>query len=85
MDIDRRNPWGFFDGAMQQNVCGGGALLFLSESHWFEIFVGLGEGTNNYSKLLSFKILLMFTVEKGCRKINFYGDSLNVINWIKGI
>ena len=76
---------GLFDGAMQQNICGGGALLFLSDSHWFEISIGLGEGTNNYAELLSLKILLLFSVEKGCSKINFYGDSLNVINWIKGI
>ena len=85
MDIDRRIPWGFFDGAMQQNICGGGALLFLSDSHWFEISAGLGEGTNNYVELLSLKILLLFTMEKGCRKINLFGDSLNVINWINGI
>ena len=47
--------------------------------------VGLREGSNNLAELLSLKILLMFAVEKGCRKINFYGDSMNVINWINGI
>ena len=34
--------------------------------------------------MLSLNILLMFAVEKGCRVLNFYGDSLNVINWING-
>ena len=85
LEIDRGTPWGFFDGATQHNVCGGGALLYLSVSHFFELSVGLGEGLNNFVELLSLKILLLFTVEKGCRKINFYGDSMNVISWINGI
>ena len=85
LEIDRRCPWVFFYGAMQQNFCGGGALLFLSDSHWYEISVGLGEGLNNFAELLSLKILLLFAMEKGCRKLNVFGDSLNMINWIKGI
>ena len=85
LEIDRRRPWGFFDGAMQQNLCGGGALLFLSDSHWYEISVGLGVGSNNFAELLSLKILLLFALEKGCRQLHVFGDSLNVINWIKGV
>lgn len=44
--------------------------------------MGLGEGTNNYAELLSLKILLMSALEKGCRNLSFFGDSLNVINWV---
>ena len=47
--------------------------------------VGMGDGRNNFAELLSLKILLIFEVEKGCRTLNVYGDSMNVINWIKGI
>ena len=75
---------GFFDGATQNNICGGGALLFLSDSHYFELTLGLGEGSNNYVELLSLKLLLIFIAEEGCQRINIFGDSLNVINWIKG-
>ena len=31
------------------------------------------------------KILLIFVAEKGCRSLKVFGDSLNVINWIKKI
>ena len=66
------------------NSCGGGALLFLSDSHYFELTLGLEEGSNNYVELLSLKLLLIFATENGCRRLNIFGDSLNVINWIKG-
>ena len=45
----------------------------------------LGEGSNNFVELLSFKLLLIFVAEKGFRSLKVYGDSLNVINWIKRI
>ena len=45
---------------------------------------GLGIGTNNFTELMSYKLLIGFALEKGCRRLKIYGDSLNVINWIKG-
>ena len=47
--------------------------------------VGLGEGGNNRAELLSLKILLIFAAEKGCINLKVFGDSLNVINWVKRI
>lgn len=85
IDIDMSKPWGFFDGAAQHNICGGGALLYLSETHFFELLCGLGEGSNNFAELMSLKILLIFAVEKGVDNILVLGDSMNVVNWIKGI
>jgi hypothetical protein len=41
---------------------------------------GLGTGTNN----MSYKLLIGFALKKGFRRLKVYGDSLNVINWIKG-
>ena len=82
VDLDRSSPWAYFDGAAQNNACGGGAVLYLTESHFFVLSMGLGEGTNNYSELMSLKLLLLFSLEKGCNNLNFMGDSLNVINWI---
>jgi hypothetical protein len=70
-EIDKSKPWGFFDGASQNSVCGGGAILYLSDSHFFKMTLGLGKGTNNYAKLMSLKLLLIFAIEKGCRKFMF--------------
>ena len=82
MDLDRTKPWDFFDGEAQNNLCGGGAVLYLAESHVFVLSMGLGGGTNNFAELMSLKFLLMFALEKGCTELNFMGDALNVINWI---
>ena len=80
VDLDRSKPWGFFDGAEQNNVCGGGALLYLSKTHFFEMIVGLGEGSNNFAEIMSLKLLLVLAAEKGVTTLNFMGDSSNVIN-----
>ena len=62
-----------------------GAILHMAENHSFELMAGLGEGGNNRAELLSLKILLLFAAEKGCRSLKVFGDSLNVINWVKRI
>jgi len=84
IEIEKSRPWGFFDGASQNNLCGGGALLYLSEDHYFKIAIGLGEGSNNYAEILSLKMLLAFAIEQNVKDITIYGDSMNVINWTKG-
>ena len=80
LNIDRTTPWGFFDGASQNNLCGGGVILHMAENHYFDLVAGLGEGSNNFAELLSLKLLLIFVAEKGYRTIEVFGDSLNVIN-----
>jgi len=84
IEIDKTRPWGFFDGASQNNRCGGGAILYLSEDHHFRIAIGLGEGSNNFAEILSLKALLAFALEQNVKDITIYGDSMNVINWTKG-
>ena len=76
---------GFFYGASINNICVAGAILFLLDQHFFELMVGLGEGSNNHAELLSLKLLLIFAAEKGCRSLNICGDLMNVINWIEDI
>jgi ribonuclease HI len=83
-EIDKSRPWGFFDGASQNFVCGGGAILYLSDSHFFKMSLGLGEGSNNYEELMSLKFLLIFSIEKGCKEIRVFDDSMTVINWSRG-
>lgn len=85
LEINWEIPWGFFDGAAQNNAYGGGEILFLLVTHLFELYVGLGEGSNKFLELLSLKLILIFAAEKGCWNINIYGDSMNVINWTRGI
>jgi ribonuclease HI len=45
---------------------------------------GLGMGRNNFFELMSLKLLIAFVIEKGCHSLIAYGDSMNVINWIRG-
>ena len=47
--------------------------------------MGLGAGTKNYGELLSLKLLLQFALEKGCRNLQIFGDSLIIINWVNKI
>ena len=47
--------------------------------------MGLGVGTNNYAKLMTLKLLLHFALEKGCRNLQIFGDSLIIINWVNKV
>lgn len=67
--IERTFPWAYFDGSAQQDGCGEGVVLHLSEDHYFKIKMGLGRGTNNYLELNSLRLLLIFSLEKGCRQL----------------
>lgn len=58
--IDKEHPWAYFDGSAQEQGCGGGIILHISESHYFHICLGLGEGTNNFVELLTIFHLLYF-------------------------
>ena len=47
--------------------------------------MGLGSGTNNYAELMALKLLLCFAIEINCKKLQVFGDSLVIINWINKI
>ena len=36
-------------------------------------------GTNNYAELMTLKLLLCFAIERNCRQLQVYGDSMVVI------
>ena len=80
--MDKNTPWAFFDGASQNSKCGGGDTLFLNTNHHFQISVGLGSRTNNFAELMTSKLLLCFAIERNCKKLQVFGDSMVVINWI---
>jgi len=58
--IDLSKPWDYFNGASQNQLCGGGFTLHLSNTHYFHSKLGLGLGTNNHGELLTLKFLLSF-------------------------
>jgi ribonuclease HI len=82
--IDFSRPWDFFDGASQENGdrCGGGGVLFLTPSHFFNLKWGLGQGSNNFAEILALKLLLTFASEKEISNLQIFGDSMLVINWL---
>jgi len=45
---------------------------------------GLGGGSNNFAEILALKLLLLLVYEKGIRSIQVFGDSLLIINWLRG-
>lgn len=78
-------PWAFFDGASQNNSAGAGLCIFINHEHSLKAFVGLGSGTNNYAELSTLRLLLCWLLHRNILSIQFFGDSLNVINWVNGI
>ena len=56
--------WEIFDGASQNQKCGGGAIIYLLETSYLKIQMGLGNGTNDYA-ILDLKTSLMFFQGKG--------------------
>jgi hypothetical protein len=61
--IDKTKSWVFFYGASQNYRCGGGGILHFSESHFYTLTSGLGEGKNNNAELMSLKLLMAFAIE----------------------
>ena len=77
---------GFFDGSASGNphLCGARGILYLKEDHYFTFKAGWGVGTNNLAELYAMKLLLILALDKQITKIQVFGDSLLVINWITG-
>ena len=56
-----------------------------SEDHFIYFKAGLGNGSNNYAELLGIKLLLKLALENHISKLQDFGDSQLVINWINGL
>eukprot|EP00253_Pinus_taeda_P024113 PITA_24113 len=82
--INENLPWGFFDGASQQNRAGAGICIHLNREHTLKAAIGLGMGSNNYAELTALRFLMCWSLQKNIFRIQIYGDSLNVINWVNG-
>eukprot|EP00253_Pinus_taeda_P029580 PITA_29580 len=82
--INENLPWAFFDGASQQNRAGAGICLHLNKEHSLKAAIGLGMGSNNFAELTALRFLMCWSLQKNIFRIQIYGDSLNVINWVNG-
>ena len=83
-NIDKTNPWGYFDGsaAGDPHLCGVGGILYIKDDHYITFKAGLGTGTNNFAQICALKLLLSLALGKQISKIMIFGDSLLVINWV---
>lgn len=63
----------------------GGArgILYFSEAHWIKYKAGIGFCTNNKAELQAPKLLLNLAVDKSSRKLQVFGYSILVIDWMK--
>ena len=84
--IDKSKPWGFLDGSASgdPHLCGAGGILFIKDDHYITFKTGLGIGTNNLAELCALKLLLTLALDKQISKIQLFGDSLLLINWVTG-
>jgi len=82
LNLDKTKPWAFFDGSAQDTGCGGGALLYLSDDHYYKLQIKLGRGTNNFAELSTAKHIIHFAIQKQCSHLQLYGDSQIVCNWL---
>lgn len=85
LKIDKNVPWYFFDGAAQQQGCGGGFILYISEQHYYKVRMGLGIGSNNFAELISLRHLMHFSLNHNCVVIHIYGDSKIIVYWFNNI
>jgi len=53
--------WAYFDGTAQGTPPrgGGGGMIHFSESHYLKFKASLGPGTNNFTKIIALKLLLL--------------------------
>jgi len=65
-NIDKNTPWAYFDGWTQHHGCGGDILIHITINYYYKIQMGLRDGTNNFSELVSLCHLLYFSLGKGC-------------------
>lgn len=80
--IDKLKLWAYFDGSAQEAGYGGGAILYLNDTHCFKIQIKLSRRTNNFAKLSTTKHIIHFALQKQCRHLQLFGDSQIVCNWL---
>lgn len=58
--------------------------IFFNDQNFITFKEAMGEGTNNFAKFIVLSSLLSKAIERGCRSLQIFGDSMMVINWENG-
>jgi ribonuclease HI len=76
--------WGFFDSASQGHPprCNVGVVLHFSSSHYVRIKYSPSRGTNTRAEFIGLWTLLEFINKKGIKKVQIFGDSKLVVDWV---
>jgi hypothetical protein len=75
-------PIGFFDGAVDDYLCGIGIFLKITLGHFFRAYFVGGNGNNMKVELLGLWGLLLLTSRLSIKKWMVVGDSKVTIDWI---
>jgi len=78
---DLQYPIGFFDGAAQGQLGGVGCRLWISPNHFYNLWMGLEDCTNNCSEIIALWLCLYWAMYLGITDIWIMGDSKVVIDW----
>jgi ribonuclease HI len=80
--VNREESWAYFNGAAQgePRVCGTGGVLNTKDGHCLKFRAGLDPRTNNFVEFTVLKLLLLLVV---VIRLQIYGDSMNVIKWLR--
>lgn len=81
--INKEKSWDFFDEACQVllGIFGSIMILFTDPSHYFQLRMAIGKGSNNREKLYSLQLLLKTSHVKGLNQLWVVGESNRVIEW----
>jgi len=60
---------------------GGGAALFLNQSHCYHMKYAVRRGTNNKAEFVAQWVLLSVASHLGCKRLQVMGDSKLVTDW----
>lgn len=64
-------------------MCGAHAVLFLNQSHFFNLKLAAGNGTHNSAELFAMWLLLQMAAAKGLKNLRVFRDSNLMVNWAK--
>ena len=83
--IDKSTLWEFFYEASQgePTISGAGGVIHLYETHKISFKLGLGRATNSKAEISMLWATLNIAKDKQIDKLNIYGDSKIVIEWVQ--
>ena len=84
LKVDKTIPWYFFGGVCSASIYGCVLVVFISNSHFFDIKYIVQMGSNNYGELLALFLILKFNSSRDTESLHIFGYYDLVINWMNG-